>query len=228
MCRALQVLRSGYYAWRQRPASARTIANRQLVVKIRALHQQHQQHRQRYGSPRIHAELRHQGERVGRHRVARLMRAEGLRSRHRRRFPITTKADARLPVAANVLDRQFTADRPNQVWVGDISYVWTAQGWLYVAVLLDLYSRRVIGLGLSERIDTTLALKALTQALGQRQARVGLIHRSNASPERPRKSICFSCLPATAGSPRIDTEHESQSELLGQRCRRELFRHLKN
>lgn len=176
LCRILEVSRSGYYAWQDRPASARTVANRRLTTMIRATHQQH---RQRYGCPHIVTELRTQGEVVGRHRVARLMRAEGLQPLRRRRFRVTTKADPRLPVAENVLDRQFTVSRADTAWVGDITYVWTAEGWLYVAVLLDLYSRRVVGLGMGQWIDTALVLRALAQALGQRQPAAGLIHHTD-------------------------------------------------
>ena len=176
MCRLLEVSRSGYYAWCSRPESARALEDRRLLVKIRAVHTQH---RQRYGSPRIHKALQAQGECVGRHRIARLMRAEGLKPRRQRRFRVTTKADPRLPVAENVLDRQFIVSEANVAWVGDITYIWTAQGWLYLAVLLDLFSRRVVGFAMGRWIDTALCLRALKHALGWREAPVGLVHHTD-------------------------------------------------
>src|SRR5512138_524900 len=130
MCRTLQVSASGYYAWLKRPECARARENRALVVEIRAAHER--SHRD-YGSPRITHELRAAGRRCGENRIARLMRAHSIRAKRMRKWRATTQSDHRLPVAANTLDRQFTVSGPNQVWAADISYLWTEEGWLYLA-----------------------------------------------------------------------------------------------
>ena len=189
MYRLLEVSRSGYYTWCSRPESARALENRRLLVKIRAIHAQH---RQRYGSPRIHKALQAQGECVGRHRIARLMRAEGLKPQRQRRFRVTTKADPRLPVAENILDRQFIVSQPNVAWVGDITYIWTAEGWLYLAVLLDLFSRRIVGFAMGRWIDTALCLRALKHALAWREAPVGLVHHTDQGSQcrQSREAVC--------------------------------------
>jgi transposase InsO family protein len=162
LCRHLGVSRSGYYAWAQRPESERDKSDRALSVEVLAVHQES---RSRYGSPRVHAELRARGQRVARKRVARLMRQQGLRARPRRRFVRTTDSAHSQPVAPNTLDRKFEPQQPHSTWVGDITYVWTAEGWLYLAVLLDLFSRKVVGWAMSERIDRELVLCALNMAL---------------------------------------------------------------
>ena len=167
LCRHLGVSRSGYYAWAQRPESQRDKSDRALSVEVAAVHQES---RSRYGSPRVHAELRSRGRRVSRKRVARLMRQQGLRARPRRRFVRTTDSAHSHPVAPNALDRKFEPTQPNCVWAGDITYVWTAEGWLYLAVLLDLFSRKVVGWAMSEKIDRELVLSALDMALLGRPA----------------------------------------------------------
>ena len=147
MCGALGVSRGGFYEWMQRPESARAREDRQLVVQIRTSFEQSDR---TYGSPRVWEDLREWGHRCGRHRVARLMRAEGLQGRRRRRrLPIDTGVRPECAIASNVLDRQFEADAPNRRWVADFTYVWTAEGWLYVAAVLDLFSRRVVGWSMS-------------------------------------------------------------------------------
>ncbi len=176
MCRILQVSRGGYYAWRTRPESARSRSDRTLLVAIRAAHKAS---RRTYGSPRMQRELLAQGHSVGRHRVARLMRLDGLRGRRRRRFRTTTQSNHAHPVAANQLERQFAVETPNQAWVTDITYVWTLQGWLYLCVILDLYSRRVVGWAMSERINQALTLGALKMALAGRAPKPGLVHHSD-------------------------------------------------
>jgi len=176
LCRVLDVARSGFYAWRQRPMSRRAQENQGLVTQIRACYQAS---RGRYGSPRIHQDLRAHGLQVGRHRVARLMRLHGLCSVSRRRAWKRPATATQALVVANVLRRQFVATRPNQKWVGDITYVPTRQGWLYVAVLLDLYSRRIVGWAMDDRATTTLTLSALEMALQQRSVPVGLLHHSD-------------------------------------------------
>jgi putative transposase len=176
LCRMLGVSRSGLYARRHRRESARARTNRVLLVHIR---EAHVESRRTYGSPRVHAELRDRGFEVGRNRVARLMRADGLKARHRRRFVRTSRSDPGLPVAPNVLDRQFSPSAPNQSWAADITYVRTLQGWLYLAVVMDLYSRKIVGWATSARIDRELVLHALSSAIARRAPKQGLLHHSD-------------------------------------------------
>jgi putative transposase len=142
MCKKLRVSTSGYYAWLSRPPSARTIANALLLTRIRNLRSGHAKN---YGSPRVYRALSAQGSKLGRHRVARLMRANGIFARQKRRWVKTTDSQHQLPVAPNILARDFTATAPNTRWVGDISYIPTDEGWLFLAVVLDLFARRVVG-----------------------------------------------------------------------------------
>jgi putative transposase len=176
LCRVLDVARSGFYAWCQRPMSMRAQENQGLVTHIRACYQAS---RGRYGSPRVHQDLRAHGLQVGRHRVARLMRLHGLCSVSRRRAWRRPVMAAPAIAVANALRRQFVATRPNQKWAGDITYVPTRQGWLYVAVLMDLYSRRIVGWAMDDQATTTLTLSALEMALQQRSVPVGLLHHSD-------------------------------------------------
>lgn len=176
MCRVLGVSRSGYYAWLGRPESERSQADRRLVSQIRLAHQRS---RRSYGSPRITDELIAAGALCGRHRVARLMRVHGIKAKTVKRFRVTTDSQHRYPVAPNLLNRAFTATRPNQVWLADITYIPTAEGWLYLAVVLDLYSRLIVGWAMSDRINGALTLTALRQALAKRQPSPGLIHHSD-------------------------------------------------
>lgn len=176
MCRILQVSRAGFYAWSARAESARSRADRALLVDIKVAHRVS---RGTYGSPRIRRELADGGQQVGRGRIARLMRQSGLQGKAKRRFRNTTDSNHRHPIAANLLKRQFTVSRPNAVWVGDITCVWTLQGWLYVAVLLDLYSRRVVGWAMGKRINQALPLRALRMALSAREPAAGLIHHTD-------------------------------------------------
>ena len=176
LCRTLEVSRAGFYAWQTRPPAARTVADQRLGVEIQAIHAES---RQRYGSPRVHAELHHRGQRLGRKRVARLMRQHGLCARRRRRFRVTTDSTHDLAVAPNVLARQFAVAAPDTVWVTDITYLWTQEGWLYLAVILDLFSRAVVGWAMSTQITRQLTLHALTMALGRRRPPSGLLHHSD-------------------------------------------------
>jgi transposase InsO family protein len=177
LCGCLQVSASGYYGWQASEPSARSREDARLSVSVAA---EFRRLRGRYGSPRIHGELRGRGERVSRKRVARLMRERDLRARlGRPRVPRTTDARHGLPVAENVLARRFTTTAPNVAWVGDVTYLPTAEGWRYLAVLLDLYSRRVVGFALSASNDTALALAALRQALVLRAPAAGLIHHTD-------------------------------------------------
>src|SRR5437867_1180398 len=156
--------------------TVRRRVDQQLAVHVAAAHAAS---RGRYGSPRVYRELQAQGHDVGRHRVARLMREQGLRAREKRRFQRTTDSQHDLPVAPNVLDRQFTVAAPNTAWVSDITYLWTREGWLYLVVILDLFSRRVVGWALRNRITRELAVEALTMALAHRQPDPGLVHHSD-------------------------------------------------
>lgn len=176
MCRELAVSRSGYYAWRSRETSARAQDEAALVVEIRAAHTSS---RGTYGSPRVHAILRAQGRRTSRKRVARLMRMNRLVARGRRRFRQTTDSAHAFPIAPNLLNRAFMVDAPNQAWVTDITYVATGEGWLYVAAILDLFSRKVVGWAMSERIDRQLCLEALAEAVEERSPAPGLVHHSD-------------------------------------------------
>ena len=176
MCRALAVSAAGYYAWRDRPESRRSVRNRALLSAIRVIHRES---RETYGSPSIWDALIKQGHDVGEHRVARLMRQDGIRAKTIKKWRATTQSQHRLPVAANTLNRQFTVESPNRVWAGDITYVWTAEGWLYLAVVLDLYSRAVIGWAMGARLTGDLVQHALTMALQQRTPTRGLLHHSD-------------------------------------------------
>jgi putative transposase len=175
-CRVLGVARSGYYRWLSATPSTRSVQDRMLTAKVRDIHHEH---KSRYGSPRIHRELRARGERVGRKRVARLMRADGLQGRRPRRFKKTTDSRRTKRIAPNLLNRDFTTTAPNRAWVGDVTYIPTRQGWLYLAVLVDLFSRRVVGWATSDRIDTNLVLAALNMAVENRQPPAGLIHHTD-------------------------------------------------
>jgi putative transposase len=177
LCRCLEVTRSGFYAWQRRPESAHAHRDRQLRVKIRA---SHEASRRAYGSPRVWKDLAEEGETVSRKRVARLMREDGLVARPRRRFKGTTMSDHDQPVATNVLDRQFTADAPNQRWVGDTSeFIVGAGNRLFVAAILDLYSRYVVGWAVSAINDRHLTIKALEMAMKRRCPEAGLLHHSD-------------------------------------------------
>jgi putative transposase len=176
LCRVMAVARSGFYAWCHRPASRRAQQNQVLLAQIQDYHRTSDGN---YGSPRIHRDLRGQGLRVSRHRVARLMRLHGIRGVCRRRTAWRARTVSSAVVAANVLQRDFIATQPNQKWAGDITYVSTREGWLYLAVLVDLYSRRIVGWAMAERVTTELTRMALTMALQQRRVEGDLLHHSD-------------------------------------------------
>jgi transposase InsO family protein len=179
MCRTLEVTRSGYYAWRKRKPSVRATRKERLRVEVRAIHRTTGG---RYGSPRTHAELQARGERVSRRQIARLMREEGLKGKKRRRFRTTTNSEHSHPVAANVLDRKFAVDDiegPDRAWAADITYVPTREGWLYLAVVLDLASRLVVGWSMGTTLESSLAIDALEMALQRRRPGKGLLHHSD-------------------------------------------------
>jgi putative transposase len=177
MCRVMGVSRSGFYAWGKRPDSPRKMANDQLWPQIEAIYQRS---RQTYGSLRIQAELAGQKVVCGHNRVARLMRQHGLKAKQSRRFRAkTTDSSHDLPVAPNLLNQEFSAEAPNEKWSGDITYIPTAEGWLYLAVLIDLFSRRIVGWAMSAHPDRFLVLAALEMALETRQPPPGLIVHSD-------------------------------------------------
>ncbi len=180
MCRVLQVSRAGYYAWCRRPESKRRKHDYSLAAKIRAVYSWS---KRRYGSPRIAKELRVTARaEASRKRVARLMREEGLRAKGARKFRVTTNSQHSSPIADNVLDRNFrvdTIEQTNRVWASDITYIRTREGWLYLAIVLDLASRRVVGWSLRKRLDQELAISALKMALKHRRPRAGGLHHSD-------------------------------------------------
>jgi len=176
LCRVLDVSRSGYYAWSNRSPSPRSIEDSHIVAEVAAVFDEH---KGRYGSVRITRELRDGGVRVGRHRVRRLMRQASLRARRRRQWMRTTDSRHGHPIAPNLLARNFTVAAPNRVWVADITYLPTKTGWLYLAVVIDLYSRAVVGWSMSRRIDGKLTLDALDAALRRRRVEPGLIAHSD-------------------------------------------------
>jgi putative transposase len=176
LCQVVEVSQSGYFAWRSRPASPRQREDLVLLAHIRSAFARSNG---TYGSPRVTRELQDEGLKVGRRRTARLMRANGLKARQKRRFKRTTDSHHSFPIAPNLLEQDFAAERPNQKWVADISYVWTNEGWLYLAVVLDLFARRVVGWAVSDRLHQELALEALCKALAIRRPDNGLIHHSD-------------------------------------------------
>ena len=176
VCALMDVSVSGFYAWTSRKPSQRQLDDMVLLAHIRS---QFASSNETYGAPRMHVELREDGVSVGRHRVARLMRDNGLKALQKRRYKKTTDSCHGSPVAANILDQDFACDMPNQKWGADISYIWTAEGWLYLAIVLDLYSRRIVGWATSDRLKKDLALNALRRAIALRRPPPGLIHHSD-------------------------------------------------
>jgi putative transposase len=176
MCKVLNVSRSGFYRFRQHTMSDRERANVRLLEEIKRVHQAS---RGIYGSPRVHRELNNKGNACGRHRVARLMAKEGIVAKTRRRFRVTTRQRSGGTSAPDLLKRDFSAERPHQIWTSDITYLWTTEGWLYLAVILDLYSRAIVGWATSERIDAQLVCTAFHRALWQYRPRWSLIFHSD-------------------------------------------------
>ena len=176
MCKVLKVSRSGYYSWSKSPESLKRQQAKELLAVIREIFTEY---RGIYGYPRIHRELGNRGIACSKNRVARLMRKDGLRAKLKRRFKATTDSKHNLPVAANLVQRNFTPDQPDRVWAGDITCVWTGEGWLYLAVVLDLFSRTVVGWSMNRRMTRHLVMNALTMALKRRHPARGLIHHSD-------------------------------------------------
>jgi transposase InsO family protein len=183
LCRVLGVSRAGFYAAQRRPVPLRVTEDARMAAQIAAIHQAS---RRCYGSPRVHAELRAHGQCTSRKRVARLMRCAGLAARRRRAFRVTTQSRHTHPVPPNRLARQFTAPAPDRVWVTDITYLATVEGWLYLAVVLDLFSRRVVGWATSDRLGEGVALEALGMGLARRRPPPGLLHHSDRGSQYAR------------------------------------------
>ena len=179
MCHVLGVSRSGFYAARKRGLRQRELADQRLRLEIRSVHRASNR---RYGSPRVHGELKAQGILCGKNRVERLMREDGLRAKPRRRFQVTTNSAHAYPIAPNLLERNFTAEEVgglDRIWVGDITYIPTRQGWLYLSIILDLASRRVVGWAMKDTLEASLATDALRMALSRRRPAPGLLHHSD-------------------------------------------------
>ena len=176
MCRVLEVSRAGFYAWLRRPESRRTQTDRRLLMRIRELHRRS---KRSYGSPRITQALATPQERLNHKRVERLMREHGIKAVHRRKYRVTTDSSHARPVAENVLAQAFTTPAADRVWVADITYVWTDEGWLYLAAVLDLYSRRIVGWSMQTRLTQDLVLDAVAMAIRDRRPQAGLLHHTD-------------------------------------------------
>jgi len=176
MCRVLRASRSGYYEWRNRPESPRTKENRRLLKRIKTVHEQS---RKTYGVQRVHGQLIALGETCGKNRVARLMKDADIQSKRRKKYKATTDSKHNHPVAQNLLSRDFQVDAPDRVWVSDITYIPTDEGWLYLATVMDLFHKKIVGWSMSERITKELAVSALQMAVERRRPQKGLIHHSD-------------------------------------------------
>ena len=218
MCRVLGVARSAFNAWRSNPQRKRDVFQAELARKIDQIERDA---RGVYGSPRVTAELNARGTRVSENTVARCMKAHGIRAKTARRFvPRTTDSDHTHPVADNVLDRQFQASAPNCKWVCDITYIPTDQGWLYLAGVMDLFSRKIVGWSMGTRMPTELVRDALAMALQRRKAASG-----PAAPQRPRRTVRQRGLPVVPQGPRHRSKHEPSWRLLRQRGDGEFLGH---
>ena len=176
MCAAMSVSDRGFRSWRSRGESRRRQGDRRLLINIRSSFEKSER---TYGSPRVLKDLRDLGQRTSKKRIARIMRENGIVAVQRRRFKITTQSGHDFPIHPNVLDREFRVEQPNRVWLGDITYIRTEEGWLYLAALMDLCSRRIVGWNTADRIDRWLTLTALQQALRERRPAAGLIHHTD-------------------------------------------------
>lgn len=176
MCKTLKVSKGNYYRWLCNPISNRKKSNIELIEKIREIHICS---KQTYGSPRIIAELKKQGLEVGHNRVSRLMRENEIKAKMKRRFKNTTDSEHKLPVSENILNRNFKANKPNEKWVSDITYIWTMAGWLYLCTIIDLYSRKVVGWSMNDNMETSLIINALEMACINRNPESGLIFHSD-------------------------------------------------
>lgn len=228
MCSALRVHRSGYYAWRDGPAPRHVAEDARLAVHIKAIHRRS---RCTYGAPRVHAELVDEGHQVGRHRVARLMQEHGLVGIPKKRFRVTTDSDHDAPIAPNLLERDFSSKAPNRAWVGDITYLRTRVGWAYLAVLIDLHSRKVVGWSIADHMRTELVEEALAMAVATRAPARGLVHHTDrgvqyasaayrerlaelgARPSMSRKGDCWDNAVAESFFGTLEQELVGQSDL---------------
>lgn len=186
MSNVFNVSRSGYYQFVHGELSLRAQEEEQLLLKIKTIHEKS---RHTYGSPRIHAELCAEGETCSRKRVSKIMKKNGIAAKMKKRFKVTTRANPKAAVAPNLLQQEFTAETPNQRWVADFTYVATREGWLYVATVLDLFSRRIIGLAMSDRMTDDLVIAALQQALNHRQPNTQLTHHSDRGSQYTSKDF---------------------------------------
>ncbi len=217
MCRVLGVAKSGYYAWRKRPKPERERRDAQLAAAVAAVHKRS---RLTYGSPRVHRELKARGVRVGKKRIERLMRQNGLKGRLKRRFKRTTDSRHGGPIAPNLLARHFDVSEPNRAWVTDVTAIATDEGWLYLAPMIDLCARRVLAWAASERNDTALALDVLRKSLGVRRPRRGFLHHSDRGS--PYASEEYRAALRACGAVQSMSR---KGRLLGQRRHRELLRY---
>jgi putative transposase len=177
LCRILDVSRSGYYAWRERPESKRSQRQRELVEEMKSIHQEYR--KDSYGSPRMHKELVKRGRKVCENTIAELMRSRGMKASTTKKFRQTTDSNHSHPVAENLLNQAFDREKPDQVWVADLTYVSTREGWLYLACVLDLYSRKIVGWSMSSRMTKELVLSAMEMALLRRRPEADLMHHSD-------------------------------------------------
>ena len=186
MAQVLSVTRSGYYSWLKRSKSKAQIANEQLFKQIKEIFNNNYQ---RYGSRRVWFELRLRGVVCSRNRVARLMKKHDLKSKRHKKFKVTTKSKHNLPIAPNLLNRNFVAEQPDQVWVSDITYIWTWQGWMYLCSILDLFARRVVGWAMSARVNQELVLSAMRQAIARRSPSDGIIFHSDRGSQYASRAV---------------------------------------
>lgn len=186
MAEVLGVCRSGYYDFLGRKTSTRAKENERLLKQIKAIYTNN---RGVYGSPRIHGELKNQGERCSRRRVAKLMKKVGIQAKMRKRWKVTTQPNKKAEISPNHLNQNFETEAPDKAWVSDITYVATREGWLYVAVVMDLFSRKIVGLSMGEKLQTELVTKALKQALMGREIKEGLMHHSDRGSQYTSKEF---------------------------------------
>ena len=220
MCRVLEVSSSGFYDWLGREESDRNRANRALLVEIKAVHKKS---KRRYGSPRVYHQLRRDRVPCSENRVARLMRVHGIEAVAKRRFKATTDSDHVQPVADNVLDRQFEVECADAAWSADLTYVWTREGWLYLAIILDLFSRRILGWSAKSTMARSIVLEALGSALRLRQPSRRLLHHSDRGSMGQSPALRERRLPETASRGAGHLQHEPERQLLGQRSCRIVF-----
>ncbi len=176
MCRILQVSRAGYYYWLRRKISARQSEDGRLLEIIK---HHHRRSRGTYGLPRIYAAIRKEGLKVNRKKIARLMRANNIKAKTKRRFRITTVRNSEAAASENILNQNFTASKENKIWTGDITYLWTKEGWLYLAVVMDIYSRKIVGWSIDSSLSTELVIRALVMAIVHRNPQRGIIFHSD-------------------------------------------------